>query len=102
MEKLALKLLGLVAQSLGLPKDRLNGYFKGQMSLVRFNHYPPCPFPELTLGVGGHKDAGAITIVAQDDVGGLQVKRKSDQEWIPVRPTPNAFVINIGDVIQVY
>ncbi|PON56996.1 Isopenicillin N synthase [Parasponia andersonii] len=102
VEKLAFKLLGLVAESLGLPENRLNGFFKGQTSLVRFNHYPPCPFPELALGVGRHKDAGALTILAQDAVGGLQVRRKTDQEWIPVRPNPNAFIINIGDIVQVW
>ncbi|MBA0791633.1 hypothetical protein Gohar_016201, partial [Gossypium harknessii] len=56
----------------------------------------------LALGVGRHKDAGALTIVAQDDVGGLQVKRKSDGVWVPVKPTPNALVINVGDIIQVW
>lgn len=101
VEKLAFKLLELVALSLGLPANRFSGFFKGQTSLVRLNHYPPCPSPHLALGVGRHKDAGVLTILSQDDVGGLQVKRKSDGEWIPVEPTPNGYIINIGDVIQV-
>lgn len=102
MEKLAFKLLELIALSLGLEKDRLNGFFKGQTSFIRLNHYPPCPIPDLALGVGRHKDGGALTILAQDDVGGLQVKRKTDGEWILVKPTPNAYIINVGDIIQVY
>uniref|UniRef100_A0A2P2KTU2 Putative oxidoreductase-like family protein n=1 Tax=Rhizophora mucronata TaxID=61149 RepID=A0A2P2KTU2_RHIMU len=102
MEKLAYNLLELIALSLGLPAKRLNSFFKGQISLLRLNHYPPCPSPQLALGLGRHKDGGALTIVAQDDVGGLEVKRKSDDEWILVAPTPNAFVINVGDIMQVW
>ncbi|KAI3461698.1 hypothetical protein Pfo_018361 [Paulownia fortunei] len=102
MEKLAFKLLELIALSLGLPKDRLNGFFKDQTSRVRLNYYPPCPAPYLTLGVGRHKDTGVLTILAQDDVGGLEVKRKTDGEWILVKPTPDAYIINVGDIIQVW
>ncbi|XP_044507408.1 protein DMR6-LIKE OXYGENASE 2-like [Mangifera indica] len=102
VQKLAYKLLELVSLSLGLPADRMHGYFKGQTSFLRLNHYPACPSPELALGVGRHKDAGALTVLAQDDVGGLEVRRKSDGEWIPVKPAPDAFIINVGDVIQVW
>jgi isopenicillin N synthase-like dioxygenase len=101
VEKLAYKLLELISLSLGLPGNRLNGYFKDQTSFLRLNHYPQCPFPHLALGVGRHKDAGALTVLAQDDVGGLEVRRKSDGEWIPVTPTPDAYIINVGDLFQV-
>ncbi|EOX98160.1 2-oxoglutarate and Fe(II)-dependent oxygenase superfamily protein [Theobroma cacao] len=102
LEKLSNKLMELIALSLGLPADRFHGFFKDQTSFIRLNHYSPCPAPDLALGVGRHKDAGALTILAQDDVGGLQVKRKSDGEWIRVKPTPDAFIINVGDIIQVW
>ncbi|XP_022763328.1 probable 2-oxoglutarate-dependent dioxygenase At5g05600 [Durio zibethinus] len=102
LEKLSFKLMELIALSLGLPADSFYGYFKEQTSFIRLNHYPPCPAPDLALGVGRHKDAGALTILSQDDVGGLEVKRKSDGEWIRVRPTPDAFIINVGDIIQVW
>lgn len=101
MEKLGHRLLELVALSLGLERKRFKGFFKDQTSFIRVNHYPPCPAPDLALGVGRHKDAGALTILAQDNVGGLQVKRKTDGEWILVEPTPNAYIINVGDIIQV-
>jgi isopenicillin N synthase-like dioxygenase len=101
VEKLAFKLLELLSLSLGLPADRLNGYFKDQISFARFNHYPPCPAPHLALGVGRHKDGGALTVLSQDDVGGLQIGRRSDGEWIPVKPIPDAFIINIGNCMQV-
>ncbi|KAK8624977.1 hypothetical protein V6N13_089861 [Hibiscus sabdariffa] len=102
VEKLCFKLLELIALSLGLPADSFNGFFKDQTSYVRLNHYPPCPAPELALGLGRHKDGGALTVLAQDDVGGLEVKRKSDGEWIRVKPTPEAFIINVGDIFQVW
>ncbi|POO03035.1 Isopenicillin N synthase [Trema orientale] len=103
VEKLAFKLMELIALSLGLPAERFNSYFKHhQTSLLRLNHYPPCPSPHLALGVGRHKDGGAVTVLAQDDVGGLEVRRKSDGEWIRVKPTPDAFIINVGDIIQVW
>uniref|UniRef100_A0A2P2JZT6 Oxidoreductase family protein n=1 Tax=Rhizophora mucronata TaxID=61149 RepID=A0A2P2JZT6_RHIMU len=101
VSNLGYKLFELVSQGLGLPADRLIGYFKDQLSLCRLNYYPPCPAPHLALGVGRHKDATALTILFQDDVGGLEVKRKSDGEWIPVRPFPGAYIINVGDVLQV-
>ncbi|KAJ7967407.1 2-oxoglutarate and Fe(II)-dependent oxygenase superfamily protein [Quillaja saponaria] len=102
MEKLAYKLVELIALSLDLPAKRFHGFFKDQTSFVRFNHYPPCPYPHLALGVGRHKDSGFLTILAQDDVGGLEVKRKTDGEWIWVKPTPDAYIINVGDIIQVW
>uniref|UniRef100_A0A453HF89 Fe2OG dioxygenase domain-containing protein n=1 Tax=Aegilops tauschii subsp. strangulata TaxID=200361 RepID=A0A453HF89_AEGTS len=57
---------------------------------------------DLALGVGRHKDAGALTILYQDDVGGLDVRRRSDGEWVRVRPVPDSYVINVGDIIQVW
>ncbi|XP_059591869.1 jasmonate-induced oxygenase 2 [Vitis vinifera] len=102
MEKLAFKLLGLISLSLGLPENRFNLFFEESTNFIRLNHYPPCPIPHLALGVGRHKDGGALTILAQDDVGGLEVKRKTDGEWIRVKPTPDAYIINVGDIIQVW
>eukprot|EP00262_Sarcandra_glabra_P005321 TRINITY_DN1676_c0_g1_i1.p1 TRINITY_DN1676_c0_g1~~TRINITY_DN1676_c0_g1_i1.p1 ORF type:complete len:391 (-),score=57.40 TRINITY_DN1676_c0_g1_i1:688-1860(-) len=100
--KLACKLLELISVSLGLGEKRLNGYFKDQISFVRLNHYPPCPSPHLALGLGRHKDPGAITVLCQDDVSGLEVKRKTDGAWVRVKPIPDAYIINIGDIFQVW
>lgn len=82
--------------------NKFDEYFKDQTSLIRLNHYPPCPSPHLALGVGPHKDSGSITMLAQDDVGDLQVKRKTNGEWIHVKPTPNAYIVNVGDCVQVH
>ncbi|OIT33606.1 PREDICTED: protein DMR6-LIKE OXYGENASE 2-like [Nicotiana attenuata] len=102
IEKLSYKLLELIALSLGLSSKRLNSYFEDQTSFMRLNYYPLCPIHHLALGVGRHKDSGALTVLAQDDVGGLEVKRKTDGEWIQVKPTPDAYIINVGDIVQVW
>ncbi|XP_059314096.1 protein DMR6-LIKE OXYGENASE 2-like [Lycium ferocissimum] len=102
IEKLSYKLLELIALSLGLSSKRLNSYFKDQTSFMRLNYYPLCPISDLALGVGRHKDSPALTVLAQDDVGGLEVKRKTDGEWIQVKPTLDAYIVNVGDIIQVW
>ncbi|MCO5572272.1 hypothetical protein L7F22_026025 [Adiantum nelumboides] len=102
LDKLAFTLLELMAESLGLSPYHFHEDFKlSTTSLFRLNHYPVCPAPELALGVSRHKDVGALTILLQGDVGGLEVKSKND-EWIGVKPNPEAFVINVGDITQVY
>ncbi|PKA54316.1 Naringenin,2-oxoglutarate 3-dioxygenase [Apostasia shenzhenica] len=102
LEKLAYQLLELLSLSLGLPANCLNKFFNDHTTRIRLNHYPPCPKPQLALGVGRHKDGGALTILAQDDVGGLDVRRKRDGEWVRVKPIPNSFIVNVGDIVQVW
>ena len=101
LEEMAFKLLELLARSLDLRPGRLRGFFREPTTFFRLNHYPPCPSPELALGVGRHKDPGALTILYQDDVGGLDVRRRSDGEWARVKFVPGSFVINVGDTMQV-
>ena len=63
------------------------------------NFYPPCPDTELTLGLAVHTDFNALTLLRQSaGVTGLQVIK--DGKWVAVDPIPNAFVINLGDQIQ--
>lgn len=95
VRKLSKIILGLVAEGLGLEA----GFFDkelGQRMLV--NHYPACPDPSLTLGVGGHCDPNLITII-QQEVYGLQLLK--DDKWIGVDPIPGAFVVNSGLPITV-
>jgi isopenicillin N synthase-like dioxygenase len=101
-EKLFYNLMELVCLSLGLPPKRLHGYFEDQASFARLNRYPSCPNPDLVLGNGGHKDPSALTLLAQEDIEGLDVQRKWDGAWVRVKPIPDSFVINVGDVLQVW
>lgn len=95
-------LLGLISVSLGLPYDVLHHYFdKDNTIQARLNHYPHCPLADLVCGVNRHVDSGALTVLAQDSVGGLQVKRK-DGQWVAVKPREDAFVVNVGAILQVW
>jgi isopenicillin N synthase-like dioxygenase len=68
-----------------------------QLSLIHYPEQPPSA-PEDEFGVRPHVDATAVTILAQDQVGGLQVKGVGDT-WIDARPIPDTYVVNIGDVM---
>ncbi|KAA3459340.1 protein DMR6-LIKE OXYGENASE 1-like [Gossypium australe] len=63
------------------------------------NHYPPCPDPSLTLGITKHYDPNLLTILHQEDVNDLQIF--NNEEWIGVEPLHNAFVVNIGNQLQI-
>ncbi|KAI3956089.1 hypothetical protein MKW98_027403 [Papaver atlanticum] len=67
---------------------------------VNMNFYPPCPNPDLTVGVGRHSDLAALTILLQDDIGGLFV-RAQDKGWIEIPPVEDALVINVGDTLEI-
>ncbi|KAG6658689.1 hypothetical protein I3843_04G168400 [Carya illinoinensis] len=67
--------------------------------MMKINYYPPCPRPDLALGVVAHTDFSAITILVPNDVPGLQVLK--DERWIDAKYIPNALIIHIGDQIEV-
>ncbi|OMO51165.1 Oxoglutarate/iron-dependent dioxygenase [Corchorus olitorius] len=74
--------------------------FEGGLQAIRMNYYPPCPEPELSIGLNSHSDAAGITILLQiNEVEGLQIRKNG--AWIPVKPLANAFVINIGDIMEI-
>ncbi|KAJ4979472.1 hypothetical protein NE237_010252 [Protea cynaroides] len=100
------KLCGILMKvfsiNLGLGEDHLQKSFGGDDfgACMRVNFYPKCPQPDLTLGLSPHSDPGGMTILLPDDhVAGLQVRR--GDSWITVKVAPGAFIVNIGDQIQV-
>lgn len=100
VRQLGYRLEELISESLGLEKDCVKNVLGEQGQHMAVNYYPPCPEPELTYGLPGHTDPNALTILLQDlHVSGLQVLK--DGKWVAVNPHPNAFVINIGDQLQV-
>lgn len=66
---------------------------------LRLNRYPPCPIASEIHGLMPHTDSDFLTILYQDQVGGLQLVK--DKKWIAVKPNPTALIINIGDLFQV-
>ncbi|KAG6547046.1 hypothetical protein Mapa_011663 [Marchantia paleacea] len=98
-QALAIRLLKLISESLGLESNYLVEACGEPKVVMAINHYPPCPDPSLTMGIKAHSDPNTITMLVQDDVGGLQVFK--EDRWIDVRPLPNALVINVGDQLQI-
>ncbi|KAL6905971.1 hypothetical protein ACP4OV_003572 [Aristida adscensionis] len=96
-------LLKAMSSSLGLEEDcfhRAFGGSDGASACMRVNYYPKCPEPDMTLGLSPHSDPGGITLLLLDDhVKATQV-RKGDT-WVTVQPIPGAFVVNVGDQIQI-
>lgn len=110
--EVARKVLGLVCLALGLEEGALEHTLEdGHSSITRLNHYPhgdPVPAGEtheLTelgdMSLGHHTDPGSITLLMQDDVGGLQAWSRSDN-WFDVAPVEGTIVINMGDMMQVW
>lgn len=91
-----------ISLSLGLPANYFfERYTYDPLTLFRIFHYPHVPCAKndgSSWGVGAHTDYGLLTILRQDDVGGLQVKTKSG--WVEAKPISNTFVVNIGDMLD--
>lgn len=94
------RLLGALAVSLGAPADTFNARLGKPISRGTLVWYPPQP-PEAgedQFGVAPHTDYGVITLLRQDEVGGLQVATR-EGEWVTAHPIPGTLVINSGDLL---
>ncbi len=102
MLTLGRRLFSVFALALGLREDVFEPMLDRPGSFMRVLHYPPQPprgeAAGNSLGIGAHSDYECFTILAQDDVGGLEVRNARGQ-WIAATPMPGCFVINIGDMM---
>lgn len=80
-------------------EDDLLETFQNGSQLMVVNCYPPCPQPDITLGMPPHTDYGFLTLLLQDQVRGLEIKLQD--KWVTVQPIPNSFVVNVGDHLEV-
>ncbi len=109
----ALRLLEVLTVNLGALEGELaRDFYPRHSSFLRLNYYPvedPCPETGADqalaadsghMGVHHHTDAGALTLLLQDGVGGLEIFHR--QRWVPVKPIPGTLVVNIGDIVQVW
>jgi isopenicillin N synthase-like dioxygenase len=98
MGSIADQLMSALATALELPSSHFKTVFgERPFSLAKLIRYPKSPLGE--FGVNAHHDAGFLTVLLQHGVGGLQALNPNG-EWIDVPPTPGAFVINLGEMLQ--
>ncbi|KAB1223612.1 Protein SRG1 [Morella rubra] len=100
LKSLAKKILDLMAKALRMEATDMKELFEEGNQAMRMNYYPPCPQPELVIGLNPHSDAGGLTILLQlNETEGLQILK--DGMWTPIKPLPDAFVVNVGDCLEI-
>ncbi|KAE8690924.1 Gibberellin 2-beta-dioxygenase 8 [Hibiscus syriacus] len=101
MSELSRLLARILTENLGHGKQaRIDNICDETTCFLRLNHYPACPIsPEIT-GLVLHTDSDFLTILCQDQVGGLQLMK--DSKWVTVKPNKDALIVNIGDLFQAW
>jgi len=101
MSELGRKLMRLALESIGVDDISILKSFTDPTIWLRLLHYPPqSPKAEKDLyGSAPHKDFGCLTLLAQDDVGGLQVMSPAGN-WVDAPRIPGSFVVNVGDMLR--
>ncbi|CAA7060227.1 unnamed protein product [Microthlaspi erraticum] len=94
-------LLAKMATALKIKPEEMEKLFDDELvQRLRMNYYPPCPQPDKVIGLTPHSDFTGLTILLQvNEVEGLQIKKNG--KWVSVKPLPNAFVVNVGDMIEI-
>lgn len=101
LDSVAHVLLAALETGLGLPARQLRDAFSDPMTNMTLLHYPPLSPDEDGYGIHPHKDTDALTIIAPDPVGGLEVQTR-DGGWITPDCPPGGFIVNIGDMLELW
>lgn len=99
MSQLATTLAAELAENVGQSRQYFTEHCNENTCFLRLNRYPPCPISSEVFGLVPHTDSDFLTILHQDEVGGLQMLK--DSKWICVKPNPDSLIVNIGDLFQV-
>ena len=100
LRNLAMTILGLIAKALKMEASDMKELFEEGYQGMRINYYPPCPQPDQVIGLAPHSDPAGLTILLRlNEMEGLQTRK--DGMWIPIKPLPNAFIVNVGDILEV-
>ncbi|MED6186157.1 hypothetical protein PIB30_064088 [Stylosanthes scabra] len=101
-EALIKRLLNILMKRLNVSKiDETKEALLMGSRRINLNYHPICPNHDLAVAIGRHSDVSTLTILLQDQTGGLFVRTEDQHGWIHVRPIPGALVINIGDALQI-
>nr|XP_009770093.1 PREDICTED: probable 2-oxoglutarate/Fe(II)-dependent dioxygenase isoform X2 [Nicotiana sylvestris] len=100
--KVTRRLLSGISESLGLEHELMKKSMDLDSGFEVFvaNYYPACPQPELVMGLPPHSDFGLLTLLIQNEVGGLQLQRNG--KWININPIPNSILVNTGDHLEIF
>ena len=102
MDRVGEDLLKALCVAIGLDEDHFSAAFDGDRAwMAKLAHYVGGVAEAGTQGVGLHADYGLITLLLQDEVGGLEVRPYGQDAWLPVEPIPGALVVNLGEMLEV-
>lgn len=101
IREVARELLRGISESLGLEASYIDKTLSldSGFQILTANLYPPCPQPDLAMGMPPHSDHGLLTILIQNENGGLQLQHNGN--WVNVNASSNSFLVNTGDHIEV-
>ncbi|KAF5207081.1 2-oxoglutarate and Fe(II)-dependent oxygenase superfamily protein [Thalictrum thalictroides] len=99
--QVARELLKAISESLGLEENCIDKTMELEscFQILISNLYPPCPQPDLAMGMPPHSDHGLLTLLIQNQNGGLQLNHNG--KWVNVHASPNTFLVNTGDHLEI-